>query len=59
MRTPGADSIDLTRKVYMMSTKTHVVAPIMMAVTVAAAMGIALAPPGLGSARKLRRQYIY
>ena len=45
MRTPGADSIDLTRKVYMMSTKTHVVAPIMMAVTVAAATGIALAPP--------------
>lgn len=28
-----------------MSTKTHVVAPIVMAATLAAAMGIALAPP--------------
>jgi hypothetical protein len=45
LRAPGAGSINLTRKVYTMSTKTHVVTPVMFAAAVAAVMSIALAPP--------------
>ena len=45
MRASGADSIDPTRKVYTMNTKTHVVAPVMIAASVATVFSIAFASP--------------